>query len=246
MNPMRMVDITSCLITGKRLHALKWKELPIDDWVIDAVEQMAKDQQQPVLPDKCPIFEWSPGIPVDDHAQEPVQEEHINEDDDVLPIVNEEMDVEDVTKNIVTDDDNTSVDDYSIDSTTEEIQEMLENEDESIQEDVINSNNDDDLSADDSDSITIGDKDEESTYDEVDILEQESMSQVEEVARSDTRPRRKNAGTGVDRLTTNTFRGKFISLEFIIETQAMIHHVQCAHTKAIFNDEGYSSRRQKQ
>ena len=75
---------------------------------------MATDQQQPVLPDKCPIFEWSPGIPIDDHEQDPVQEDNVYENEEAVPIANEQFEIADETGNFITDDDNTIVEDESV------------------------------------------------------------------------------------------------------------------------------------
>ena len=52
------------LLTGKQLHAYNWTELPIDDYVIDRVEVLAKDENQPVMTNGYPIFERAPGVPI--------------------------------------------------------------------------------------------------------------------------------------------------------------------------------------
>ena len=54
------------LETGRKIHSRKWMELPVDESVIDTVETIASDQKQPFMPDNFPIFEWGPGIVVDD------------------------------------------------------------------------------------------------------------------------------------------------------------------------------------
>ena len=49
------------LYTGKRVHLYIWEELPIDDGVIQRVEQLAELEKQPVLVDANPFY-WSPGV----------------------------------------------------------------------------------------------------------------------------------------------------------------------------------------
>ena len=73
------------LSTGKRIHCYQWTELPIPDYVIDRVEEMAARENQPIMTNGYPIFEWQPGVPIlyEDEAE---GEAH---DDDAL--VNAEM-----------------------------------------------------------------------------------------------------------------------------------------------------------
>ena len=52
------------LHTGKRIHSYHWDKLPIPDEVIDRVEELAKLESQPLLTNKQPMFEWSPGVPI--------------------------------------------------------------------------------------------------------------------------------------------------------------------------------------
>jgi hypothetical protein len=58
------------LTTGKRLSRQQWDEIPMPDGVIAAVEAMAAEQDQPLLNNGGPVFEWSPGIPITDEAQD--------------------------------------------------------------------------------------------------------------------------------------------------------------------------------
>ena len=57
------------LYTGKRLHSYSWTELPIDQDVIDRVEDLAEEEGQPELVDGIPFFEWNIGEPIDDTEQ---------------------------------------------------------------------------------------------------------------------------------------------------------------------------------
>ena len=52
------------LYSGKRIHGYKWKELPIDNYVIARVEELAEDEKQPLIRNGMPIFEWAPGEPI--------------------------------------------------------------------------------------------------------------------------------------------------------------------------------------
>ena len=54
------------LDTGKVIHSHDWRELPIDHFVINRVHDLALQEGQPVLVDGFPIFEYAPGIPVND------------------------------------------------------------------------------------------------------------------------------------------------------------------------------------
>jgi hypothetical protein len=57
------------LTTGKRLSRQQWDEIPMPDGVIAAVEAMAEEQEQPLLNNEGPVFEWSPGITIADEAE---------------------------------------------------------------------------------------------------------------------------------------------------------------------------------
>jgi hypothetical protein len=57
------------LSTGRRLHCYQWTELPVPDYVIDRVEEMATKEKQPVMTNGHPIFEWRPGVPVLDEGE---------------------------------------------------------------------------------------------------------------------------------------------------------------------------------
>ena len=65
------------LLSGKRIHSHNWTELPIDNDVIARVKELASKENQPELPDKSPIFEWTPGIEI-----EPIDKEDQSESDE--------------------------------------------------------------------------------------------------------------------------------------------------------------------
>ena len=71
------------LQTGKRLNVNQWTELPITQEVIDRVNLIGNQDNQPDTPDG-PIFEWEPGHPVD---TDDVFENILHEDEDPFDTV---------------------------------------------------------------------------------------------------------------------------------------------------------------
>ena len=120
------------LHTGKRIHAFAWKELPVPDWVIEKVEEMAEIEGQPKMTDRTPLFEWAPGVPVLD------EDENINVDEDEDELHEEEgahgeeehnndIDEENNDGNVITDDEDNNVDSADDDDDTGESQERQVN-----------------------------------------------------------------------------------------------------------------------
>ena len=63
------------LSTGRRVHVpgkAAWTELPIPDHVITRFEELADAEGQPIMNDKVPLFEWSPGVPLVDNDDDQV------------------------------------------------------------------------------------------------------------------------------------------------------------------------------
>ena len=56
------------LHTGKKLHSYEWEELPIHDDVIVRVEELAREQDAPIMTDGYPMFEWMPGVSILDEV----------------------------------------------------------------------------------------------------------------------------------------------------------------------------------
>ena len=52
------------LVTGKRISRKRWDELPMPQAVINAVEAMGERENQPLLTNGEPTFEWAPGTPI--------------------------------------------------------------------------------------------------------------------------------------------------------------------------------------
>ena len=69
------------LSTGKRLSRIQWDELPMPDGVIARVEAMAALEDQPIMDNGVPIFEWAPNIRMVDDDEQEVIEVDVQEDD---------------------------------------------------------------------------------------------------------------------------------------------------------------------
>ena len=52
------------LATGKHLHEYIWKILPINEHVIQMVDDLDTKVKHPEMTKGNPIFEWIPGIPI--------------------------------------------------------------------------------------------------------------------------------------------------------------------------------------
>ena len=50
------------LSSGRRIHSYHWEHLPIPDEVIQRVKEIANKENQPLMAEKIPMFEWVPGI----------------------------------------------------------------------------------------------------------------------------------------------------------------------------------------
>jgi hypothetical protein len=73
------------LATGRKLSRQQWDPLPMPEGVVETVERMAQAELQPLIGQGAPLFEWSPGVPIEEDAQTPilVQDGHENEDNEV-------------------------------------------------------------------------------------------------------------------------------------------------------------------
>ena len=54
------------LYSSKRIHRYKWEVLPIDEHIIARVEQLAEDEEQPIMNQGMSCFEWTPGTEIRD------------------------------------------------------------------------------------------------------------------------------------------------------------------------------------
>ena len=100
------------LDTGSKIHSRKWEELPISDDVILKVESMTKTQV--FMPDGEPLFEWSPGLMIDDYDLDVEADiESISDDDnnidDVIDLNRHLRENDDQSGNIISDDESSIV-----------------------------------------------------------------------------------------------------------------------------------------
>ena len=56
------------LYSGKRIHGYKWERLPIDEHIIERVEQLAKVEEQPIMNRGMSYFEWAPAEEIEDET----------------------------------------------------------------------------------------------------------------------------------------------------------------------------------
>ena len=88
------------LVTGFPVERKQWDELIMPAHVIRAVEDMAERQEQPLLRDGRLIFEWRPGVPIDDEDEDDDEvldveiEGYNNHEDDDLELDEEEAQYE--------------------------------------------------------------------------------------------------------------------------------------------------------
>ena len=70
-------DVGGCyfmsLYTGNKIHGYIWNDIPIDNDVISRVEELADKENQPLLIDDHPLFEWAPGRPIASDTNEEIE-----------------------------------------------------------------------------------------------------------------------------------------------------------------------------
>ena len=78
------------LYTVKRLHRYIWGEILIDQDTIYIVDQLAREEKQPVLDNNQPLFEWLPGKETEDYQHDPIiQEEEESQQNEIEQQQNE-------------------------------------------------------------------------------------------------------------------------------------------------------------
>ena len=50
------------IFKGKKIHSYNWKQFPITEELIKQVDKLYGDEGWPIMGDGYPLFEWSPGI----------------------------------------------------------------------------------------------------------------------------------------------------------------------------------------
>jgi hypothetical protein len=81
------------LATGRKLYRQQWDKLSMPDGVIATVEQMAQAENQPLLGRGAPLFEWSPGVEIEDNIENIHTVQNGDEDMEVIEGNNEGADV---------------------------------------------------------------------------------------------------------------------------------------------------------
>ena len=67
------------LTTGERLNRRSWTELPMENIVISAIEAIFLSNGQPALGRDGPLFEWRPGILLNNEELTVAQDPPLNE-----------------------------------------------------------------------------------------------------------------------------------------------------------------------
>ena len=98
------------LYSGRRLHSYEWRELPIDEDVVERVEVLSELEQAPDMKKGHLIFTWKQHVLSDMGSYEEddidISNVHGGEDDTVLDEDNEDNDEETVGDDLVIDKEN--------------------------------------------------------------------------------------------------------------------------------------------
>jgi hypothetical protein len=158
------------LTTGRKLSRQQWDELPMPDGVIDKVERMGELQLQPIMGDGAPLFEWTPGVAIEEDFAPPILLDGAESDDGHNP---EETGDEE-------EDASSTDDDFDPDSDPEE------DEESHVPEDTEEENSDDER-GDNAEELRSADSDEEEQEYEHDAQElTEDEASEEEVPEEET------------------------------------------------------------
>ena len=213
------------LHTGKQIHSYRWKELPIDQEVEDRVDELAKKEGRKIMADKYPMFEWQPGVPILDGVPEEGEvqgpmgnnenNEEVDNNNDAVDEANDDQDVNQGANAVVSNDDdlseNNEDDPHNIVGSNELSDSDLSFGDETeynttndvIGDDIAENPRNEELDNKLTEESTNTPSDEENNDN---THEPAPQSLAEPIATS--RPRRANAGAGVDRLDVSV-TGKY-------------------------------------
>jgi len=214
------------LDTGRVIHSHSWQELPIDDFVISRVHDLASREGQPLLVDGYPVLEFVPGVPIRDIDQElPEDVDYFDDDNDDDGDYDDHDDRDDhddddsdysylsvndyhaadskpassleLSSKVSYDEnlDDTSNDEASLSNESEENDDVFSGENDNTETGSLNENEEND----NSDSIDDNIADNENPISS--HSEQNQPSPRVETEYTLSRPRRQNAGAGVDRLS---------------------------------------------
>ena len=241
------------LDTGQEIHGSKWVEKPINEQVIARVHELAIRENQPLLVNNCPMFEWSPGNPIDDEDDEDHDGENQNENldhgdvdhvDDAESQQDEQLgeqdDIEEDVFNVITEDEESQHEEdeeFIVDIENNE----AEDEDGFGDYDVNEDNIDDAATFEDHNNLddTInngGQAVRDATEQQVDV--DTYGTTVKGGVRRSTRS---NRGRGVDRLVMNTKGKKYRSkqaqqylLKKVLKKRGMTSNIAQIATKVMF------------
>ena len=54
------------LYSGRMIHNYKWDKSPIGNYVIVPLEVLAEEEDQLIMHNGMPSFEWAPGVEIED------------------------------------------------------------------------------------------------------------------------------------------------------------------------------------
>jgi hypothetical protein len=92
------------LTTGRRILRQQWTGLPMLNGVIAAVEAVAAAEQQSIMGNSGPVFEWSPGISIVDEDEPPLIVDDLEEDVHKDVVIEDDGKEEAQEENIIEDD----------------------------------------------------------------------------------------------------------------------------------------------
>jgi hypothetical protein len=187
------------LYSGKRLHSYEWDELPIDDDVINRVEELATEEDAPIMTDGYPMFEWTPGDAIIDDVHD------IDNGQDNVDLGIQEGNIEQIENEPEEDSVNEDIVEDEMYASDEVDSNTSNSHDEEDDEVMIVDTISDDVDVDEHDIINLIDEEEETN--ETDTVMEEEQVQEDTENYTNTRPRRANAGAGVERLEMS-FGGK--------------------------------------
>ena len=207
------------LYSGKRIHSYEWKEVPIDEEVIERVEELATEEEATKMKRGYPIFTWKQRI-LDDpelNANDAIndnldievlagQDQEINENNDEMNNNNEEN-IQEINEHLIierNDNENNLMNDYEIENENEQENNIDTNyitDEENTSE---NTNNDDDNGdeLDDQEVMNerLDDEDTTEVNDDENNINSDEQSNADDEVNASGRPKRKCAGSGIERL----------------------------------------------
>jgi hypothetical protein len=177
------------LYSGKRLHSYEWKELPIDDDVINRVEELASREDAPTMINGYPVFTWAKRnlehLNIDHEDDD--ENEELNDDEDSIIILEDNDEQLNMNEEAMIDEVDNDINYVTEEESDHDDQEATMEQGEDIDDTNMNE-----------EAETTGIEDDA-------IMNEEHTEEVRENAPTESnnannRPRRQNAGAGVERL----------------------------------------------